>query len=73
VFLQIDSDRKPVISTRLDLSKDQDIVLLPHQDGIRGVASYTLPIRFKDLTEIRNFIEAAQHETIDSIYARHKL
>lgn len=72
VFMQIDSDEKPVISTRLDLSKDQDIVLLPHQDGIRGVASYTLPIKFKDLKEIKNFIEAAQHQTIDSIYCQHK-
>lgn len=72
VFLQIDSNRNPVISTKLDLSKDQDIILFPQQDGIRGIASYTLPIKFKDLKEIKEFIEAAQHETIDSVYFQHK-
>jgi hypothetical protein len=56
VFLQIDNDRNPVISTKLDLSKNQNIVLLPQQDGINGVASYTLPIRFRDLMEIMDFI-----------------
>jgi hypothetical protein len=72
VFLQVDAVRRPVISVRLDLSKDHGIVLLPQKDGLEGIASYTLPVKFKDLTEIKGFIEAAQHETIDSIYARHK-
>jgi hypothetical protein len=44
-------------------------MLLPQQDGIAGIASYTLPIKFKDLTEIKDFIEAAQHQTIDFIEA----
>jgi hypothetical protein len=47
-------------------------MLLPQQDGIAGIASYTLPIKFKDLTEIKDFIEATQHQTIESIYYRHK-
>ena len=72
VFLQIDNDRRPVISVKLDLSKDQSTVLLPQLDEMEGIASYTLPIKFKDLTEIKVFVEAAQHETIDSIYALHK-
>ncbi|MGH9982639.1 MAG: hypothetical protein ACRD8W_01635 [Nitrososphaeraceae archaeon] len=72
VFLQIDNDGKPVISVRLDLSKDQDLILIPQQDGIGGIASYTLPIKFKDLTEIKSFIEAAQQQTIDFIYLQHK-
>ena len=71
VFLQIDNkDRTPVIHTRLDLSKDRDIILLPQQDGINGVASYTLPIKFEDIKEIKKFIEIAQQQTIDSIYLR---
>src|SRR5436189_730128 len=38
VFLQI-IDGKPVISPKLDLSEDQNIILLPHQDGIDGAVS----------------------------------
>src|SRR5687768_17143772 len=47
VFLQIDSDGRPVIYVRLDLSKDQGIILLPQQDGLEGIASYTLPVKIK--------------------------
>lgn len=72
VFLQVDADRKAVISVRLDLSKDHGIVLLPQKDGLEGIASYTLPIKFKDLTEIKDFIEAAKSQTVDSIYYQHK-
>jgi hypothetical protein len=72
VFLQIDNDMKPVISVRLDLSKDHDIILLPQKDGLEGIASYTLPIKFKDLTEIKGFIDVAKRQTIDSIYYQHK-
>ena len=72
LFLQIGNDRRPVICGRLDLSQDHGFVLLPQKDGLEGIASYTLPIKFKDLTEIKDFIEAVQHETIDSIYFQHK-
>jgi hypothetical protein len=72
VFLQIDNDRRPVISVKLDLSKDRGIVLLPQKNGLEGIASYILPIRFKDLAEIKHFIEAAESQTIDSIYYQHK-
>ena len=57
VFLQIDNKGKPVISPYLDLSQDQGIKVYPNEDGISGVASYITPIKFKDLNEIKNYIE----------------
>ena len=71
VFLQIIND-KPTISTEIDLSENQNIILKPHQHGISGVASPILPIKFKNLEEIEYFIEQAKKETIDSLYLRHK-
>lgn len=73
VFLQIDTERKPVISPYLDLSQEQNIVLYPREDGVSGVASYITPIKFKDLNEIKVYIEqAAKNETIDSLYLKHE-
>src|SRR5919106_6297262 len=72
VFLQVDCDRNPVISAKLDLTKDQDIILLPHQDGVNGIASFIVPLRFKDLNEIRFYIKQAKLETIDSLFLKHK-
>src|SRR5687767_5335227 len=66
VFLQIDSKGKPVISTHLDLSEDQHIVVYPNEDGISGVTSYITPIKFNDLNEIKSYIEQAKKETIES-------
>jgi hypothetical protein len=72
VFLQIDTDGKPVISPYLDLSKEQNIQLSPYEDGISGIASYITAIKFKDLNEIRFYIEQAKKETIESIYLKHE-
>jgi hypothetical protein len=72
VFLQIDNEGNPITSVKLDLSKDQGLILEPQQDGINGVASFTLPIKFKDHKEIKDFIETVKHQTIDSIYLQHK-
>ena len=72
VFLQIDNDGNPITSVKLDLSKDQGLILEPQQDGINGVASFTLPVKFKDHKEIKDFIDIAKHQTIDSIYLQHK-
>ncbi len=71
VFLQIDNKGKPVISPYLDLSQDQGIKVYPNEDGISGVASYITPIKFKDLNKIKNYIEQAEKETIESIFDKH--
>ena len=71
VFLQIDNKGKPVISPYLDLSQDQGIMVYPNEDGISGVASYITPIKFKDLNEIKHYIEQAEKETIESIFDKH--
>jgi hypothetical protein len=72
VFLQIDRNRNPVISPKLDLSNEQDIILLPRQDGVNGTASFIVPLRFKDLNEIKFYIEQAKLETIYSLFLKHK-
>jgi hypothetical protein len=72
VFLQIDENGKPVISPYLDLSKEQNIVLHPHEDGVSGIASYITPIKFKDLNEIKLYIDQAKKETIDTLFTRHE-
>lgn len=74
VLLQIDKKNKckSVVQAKLDLSESQGIILIPQQDGMSGVASFTLPIKFKDMKEINEIIELAKHETIDSIYLKHK-
>lgn len=71
VFLQI-IDGKPVISSELDLTEEQNIILHPYEHGISGAASPTLPIKFKNLTEIEYFINQAKNETIGSLFLRHK-
>jgi hypothetical protein len=72
VFLQISSDGIPITSVGIDLRKEQGILLAPQQDGINGVASFTLPIKFRDHKEIKDFIELAKRENIDSIFLKHK-
>ena len=72
VFLQIDSDGNPITTFNIDLIKNRGFILSPHQDGVGGLASFTLPIRFKDHKEIKDFIEVAKHESIDSIFLQHK-
>ena len=77
VFLQLDNkgeskDIIPVVQGKLDLSETQGIILIPQPDGTSGIASFTLPVKFKDIPEIKSSIEVAQGETIDSIYEMHK-
>jgi hypothetical protein len=71
VFLQFIDD-KPVVSPKLDLSKEQNIILYPHQHGIDGSVSPIEPLSFKNITEIEYIKEQAKKETIDSIYFKHK-
>ena len=46
-------------------------MVYPNEDGISGVASYITPIKFKDLNEIKHYIEQAKKETIESIFDKH--
>jgi hypothetical protein len=68
VFLQI-IDGKPVISSTIDLKEQKNMELLPHDTG---TASPVFPYAFRDMEEIKYFIEQAQKETIDSLYFKSK-
>lgn len=68
VFLQI-IESKPKISNSIDLSQTKHVIVKPHN---QGTASPALPYLFKDMTEIEYFIEQAQKETLDSLFAKHK-
>src|SRR6188472_1528726 len=68
VFLQIIED-KHRISNSIDLSQEKHIVIKPHN---QGTASPALPYSFKDVAEIECFIEQAQKETVDSLFAKQK-
>ena len=68
VFLQI-IDGRPRISNSIDLSQKKHVIVKPHN---QGTASPALPYPFKDVTEIEYFIEQAQKETVDSLFAKHK-
>jgi len=68
VFLQIIDD-KPVISEKLDLSEQKNIILMPHE---QGTGSPIFPYTFANLDEINYFIKQAQAETIDSLFLKHK-
>ena len=67
VFLQI-IDGKPVISCHIDLSKEKNIILNPHDDGL---VSPIIPYKFKNVQEIEAFIKLADKETIDSLYFKY--
>src|SRR4051794_11794894 len=68
VFLQIIEGR-PRISNSIDLSQTKHVIIKPHN---QGTASPALPYQFKDVAEIEYFIEQAQKETVDSLFAKHK-
>jgi hypothetical protein len=68
VFLQI-IDGKPVISSYIDLSKEKNIVLYPHDAGL---VSSILPYKFRNVKEITEFINLAYKETIDTLYFKSK-
>jgi hypothetical protein len=67
VFLQI-INGEPLISPELDL-KDQNIIIKPHA---RSENTPVIPYTFKDIDEIKYFIEQAKYETIHSLYSKSK-
>ena len=67
VFLQI-INGEPLISPELDL-KDQNILIKPHA---RSENTPVIPYTFKDIDEIKYFIEQAKYETIHSLYSKSK-
>jgi hypothetical protein len=67
-FLQI-IDGEPKISTEIDLSKQKNIVIKPHQ---RSEITPALPYVFQDEDDIRSFIKQAKEETIHSILSKSK-
>lgn len=67
VFLQI-INNEPLISPELDL-KDQQIIIKPHD---RSENTPVIPYTFKNVDEIKYFIERAKNETIHSLYFKSK-
>jgi hypothetical protein len=67
LFLQI-TNGEPIISPELDL-KDQNIIIKPHA---RSENTPVIPYTFKDIDEIKYFIEQAKYETIHSLYSKSK-
>ena len=67
VFLQI-INGEPLISPELNL-KDQNIIIKPHA---RSENTPVIPYTFKDIDEIKYFIEQAKYETIHSLYSKSK-
>jgi hypothetical protein len=67
-FLQI-IDGEPVTSSELDFSKERNIIIKPHE---RSEAGPVIPYIFKDIEEIKYFIEQAKKETLHSLYFKSK-
>lgn len=67
VFLQI-INGEPLIFPELDL-KDQQIIIKPHD---RSENTPVIPYTFKDIDEIKYFIERAKKETVHSLYFKSK-
>jgi len=67
VFLQI-INGEPITSPELDI-KDQNIIIKPHN---RSENTPIIPYIFKDIDEIKYFIEQTKKETIHSLYFKSK-
>jgi hypothetical protein len=68
VFLQI-INGTPLISEKLNLSEQNDIILKPHS---QGTGSPIFPYTFANVDEISFFVDRARKETIDSLFLKHK-
>jgi hypothetical protein len=67
VFLQIIDDQ-PITLPEIDL-RDQNIIIKPHD---RNENTPIIPFTFRNLEEIKYFIDQAEKETIHSLYIKSK-
>ena len=68
VFLQIIAG-EPKVSPEIDLSKERNIIIRPHE---RSEATPMIPFGFRDISEIKYFIEQANKESIHSLFSKSK-
>lgn len=66
VFLQI-VDEEPIISSTIDLSKEKNIILKPHENSSQ-ITQVIIPYSFRDIDEIRYFIRIAKGKSIDDLF-----
>ena len=66
VFLQIITG-EPKVSPEIDLSQERNIIIRPHE---RSEATPMIPFGFRDISEIKYFIEQANKETIHSLFSK---